>query len=122
MSTPMLAMLAWEAWRIRVGPCSPLPAHLIRQECSLHGTYTVAVAIFWMSGAQLASPHTHGERVSLAQVPVQRHLCICMARMRMACVCNVCMDVRGMCRACIGVVRACVVRGACMVRGACGAP
>ena len=81
MSTPMLAMLAWVAWRIRVVgrgpcPCSPLPAHLMIPECSLHGAYTVAVAIFWRSGAQLAPPHAHGERVSLAQVPVQRHLCM----------------------------------------------
>jgi len=31
MSTPMLAILTWVAWRMRVGPCSPLPAHLVNE-------------------------------------------------------------------------------------------
>ena len=46
-----------------------------KQECSLHGTYRAAVAI-WLSGAQLTPPHANGQRVPLPQVPVERHLCM----------------------------------------------
>ena len=46
-----------------------------KQECSLHGTYRAAAAI-WLSGAQLTPPDANGQRVPLPQVPVQRHLCM----------------------------------------------
>ena len=34
MSTLMLAMFTWVAWRIRIGPCAPLPAHLIDKKAA----------------------------------------------------------------------------------------